>query len=115
MDSFLQPFLMTSAVPGLLVVICLVTAGLAFVSDSLGSAAGVAGCGFGALAAAWALRVAANYTQFSGMAAHTPTMEIARVITLETLGSGLLQIAGVVLVAIAMFQRRPAGQASGAM
>ena len=115
MDSFLQPFLMTSAVPALLVVICLVTAGLAFVSDSLGSAAGAAGCGFGALGAAWGLKVASYYTQFSGLAAHTPTIEIARVITLETLGSNLLQIVGVVLVAIAMFQRRPAAQASGAM
>ena len=113
MDTILQPLLITGAVPFLLTVICLVTAALAFLRQAqLGEAAAVAGCGFGALAVASALRILAFYVQFSAMANHTPTREIVSALGWVTLGTNLSQIAGVVLVAIAMFQRRPGSEAT---
>ena len=115
MDSFLVPLLMTGAAPFLRTVICLVTAGLAFARQAeLGEAAAIAGCGFGALAVASALKFAVLYVQFSRMANHTPMLEVARVLGMVGMGTNLFEIAGLVLVAIAMFQRRPEARASGA-
>jgi hypothetical protein len=108
MDNLLGPFLITSAVPFLLTAICIVAAGLAFLRQTeLGAAALPAGFGFAALAASSAIRIAMFYVQFSGMAHHTPTSEIARVLGLGSLGGRVFEIGGVVLVAVAMFQRRP--------
>jgi hypothetical protein len=117
MDNVLGPLLITGAVPLLLTAICLVAAGMAFLRQAqLGAAAAVAaGCGFGALAVASALKILVFYVQFSGMANHTPTMEIVRQVAWVATGTNLFQIAGVVLVAIAMFQRRPEAQEAGAM
>ena len=72
----------------------------------LGAAALPAGFGFAALAASSAIRIAMFYVQFSSMAHHTPTSEIARVLGLGSLGGRIFEIGGVVLVAVAMFQRR---------
>lgn len=116
MDNVWAPLLITGAVPFLLAIICLVAAGLAFLRQTqLGAAAAVAGCGFGALAVASALKIFLYYVQFSGMANHTPTLEIVRRVAWVAPGINLFEIAGLVLVAIAMFQRRPVAQASGAM
>jgi hypothetical protein len=113
MDSVWAPLLITGAVPFLLTVICLGAAGLALLRQSqLGAAATVtAGCGFGALAIASALKIFLFYVQFSGMANHTPTLEIVRRVAWVAPGMNLFEIAGLVLVAIAMFQRRPEAQA----
>ena len=108
MDNLLGPFLITSAAPVLLTVICVVTTGLVFLRQSeLGAAALPAGFGFGALAAASAIHIAMFYVQFSGAAHHTPTLEIARVLGLGSLGAKTFEIGGVLLVAVATFQRRP--------
>ena len=109
MDTFLLPFLLASAASSVITLICLVTAVLAFVRQAeLGSAAAVAGFGFGALAGASGLKVLMLYTQLSGYANHVPTTEIARAMGVMGLGGNFLEIAGLVLIAIAMFQRRPA-------
>lgn len=109
MDKFLLPLLLASGAPSLIMLICLVTAILAFLRQTeIGSAGAVAGFGFGALAGASALKVLMLYTQFSGYANHASTTEIARAIGVMGLGSNLLEIAGLVLIAVAMFQRRPA-------
>jgi hypothetical protein len=117
MDNVLGPLLIMGAVPFLLTVICLVAAGFAFLRQTqLGVAAAVAaGCGFGALAVASALKILLVYIQFTGRANHTPTLEIVRQVAWMAPGINLFEIAGLVLVAIAMFQRRPEAQASGAM
>ena len=112
MDRVLLSLLMMSAVPFLLTIICLVSAGFALLRQAqLGAAAAVAGCGFGALAVASALKIVLFYVQISGTANHTPMMEIVRVVAWVAIGTNLFEIAGLVLVAIAMFQRRPEAQA----
>ena len=116
MDNVLGPLLIVGAVPFLCTVICLVAAGLAFLRQTqLGAAAVVAGCGFGALAVVSALKILLYYIQFTGRANHTPTLEIVRQVAWVAPGINLFEIVGLVLVAVAMFQRRPEAQASGAM
>ena len=107
MDNMLQPFLVTSAVPFLLTVICIIAAGLAFFREAeLGAAALPAGLGFAALAAASAIQIAMFYVQFSGLAHHTTALEMAGVIGMGSLGAKIFEVGGVLLVAVAMFQRR---------
>jgi hypothetical protein len=115
-NNALTSLLITSAVPFVLTVICLVTAGLAFLRQTeLGEAAAVAGWGFGALAVASALKIAMFYIQISAFANHTATKEILRSAGWFGLGTNVAEIAGVVLIAIAMFQRRPVAQAPGVL
>jgi hypothetical protein len=112
MDRFWVSLLAVSAVPFLLTIICLVSAGFALLRQAqLGAAAAVAGCGFGALAVASALKIVLFYVTTSATANHTPLKEIVPVLTLVGLGTNVCEIAGLVLVAIAMFQRRPQAQA----
>ena len=109
MDSFSGSFLIASAPTVLVALVCAVAAGLAFVRHAeLGSAAAVAGVGFAGLAVASALHAGMLYMQFSASAHNVPIMQIARAIGTLGFGATISQIAGVILVAIAMFQKRPA-------
>jgi hypothetical protein len=115
MESFSVPFLIASAPSILVTIICTVIAGMAFIRQTeLGTAAVVAGCGFGSLAAASALQASMLYVNLSATAHHIPVMEMARVISLVAFGERIFQIAGVILLAIAMFQERPRERSAGA-
>lgn len=116
MDRVWESLLMMSTVPFVLMVICLGAAGLAFLREAqLGAAAVVAGCGFGALAVVSALKIFMYYVQLSRTVNHTPMSEILPLLGWLGVGINLFEIAGLVLVAIAMFQRRPLAQASAAI
>lgn len=109
MGDLLPAFLMTSVAPTVIGVVCAVTTVLVFLRQGeLGGAALVAGLGFAALAAASAVQIAMLYVQFSGVAHHQPAREIAQAIGIGSLAGKVLEIGGIVLVAVAMLQRRPA-------
>ena len=109
-NTFWPAFFIGSALPLLLALVCLITAAMAFVRQGeLGSAAMSGGLGFTALAVVFAIRVFVTYLQMSAIANHRTMAELTSQFALFGFGGGILEIAGLVLVAIAIFQRRPAG------
>jgi len=101
-------FFFSASMPSLLTLICLISCGLAFLRQrQLGGAAVSGGLGFAALAAAFAIGVVLSYLQISAVANHQ-VRELATLLGIWSFGGRILEIAGVVLVAVAVFQRRPA-------
>jgi hypothetical protein len=64
--------------------------------------------GFLALGVAFAIQVGLSYLSLSATVNHQNLREVATLIGMWGFGGKILEVAGLVLVAVAVFQRRPA-------
>jgi hypothetical protein len=113
-NRFWIALLITSAGPLLLTIICLVSAGLAVVRQGdLGGAGLSAGLGFASLAGAFAIQVGILYLSLSAAFNHEGARAMAGLIGICNLVENVLKAGGLVLVGMAVFQRRPAERHSG--
>ena len=106
MEHFWPSFLGASLfrIPTLL--IFLVAFVLAVVrSPELGKAAWTATLGFGALAVSSAIGLGMLYLPMAAVAHHTPVRDIAQSLAVLGLGGSITEMAGAILIAVAVFQK----------